>query len=124
MRYLSKVGHTVRCVPNGREALLALTEDTPDVVVLDLRMPEMDGITFLEVIRCYLRWSSLPVIVLTAQPEGPTTIRAEQMGARRLFRKARFRLEELAQAVAECAGGSPPPVPEGPNFTPSAGPVA
>ena len=106
VRYLTKVGNAVRSVPNGREALLALTEDTPDVVILDLRMPEMDGITFLEVIRCYLRWSYLPVIVLTALPEGPTIIRAEQMGARHIFRKATFRLEDLARAVAECAKSS------------------
>jgi CheY-like chemotaxis protein len=103
VRYLTKAGNTVRCVPNGREALLALTENTPDVVVLDLRMPEMDGITFLEVIRCYLRWSSLPVVVLTAQPEGPTIVRAEQMGVRHVFRKADYRLEDLARVVAECA---------------------
>src|SRR4051812_17057579 len=80
VRFLAKAGHTTRCVPNGREALIALTSLTPDVVILDMRMPEMDGITFLEVIRCYLRWSYLPVIVLSALSDGPMIDRAEQMG--------------------------------------------
>jgi CheY-like chemotaxis protein len=94
--------------------MLALTTKTPDVVVLDLRMPEMDGITFLEVIRCYLRWSTLPVIVLTALPDGPTIVRAEQLGVRYIFRKSQFRLEDLAHAVEQCLpesgyGATPPP---------------
>ena len=61
--------------PNGREALAALAIRTPDLVILDLRMPEMDGITFLEVIRCYLR--GLPAddrpdgIPPGPQPSGP-----------------------------------------------------
>lgn len=103
VRYLEKAGHTTRCVPNGREALAALTNDTPDVVVLDLRMPEMDGITFLEVIRCYLRWSFVPVVVLTALPEGPTIERAKQLGARHIFRKAGYRMPDLLKAIEECA---------------------
>ena len=100
-RYLSRAGHVTRAVPNGREALAALTNQTPDVVVLDLRMPEMDGITFLEVIRCYLRWSFLPIIVLTAVPEGVMTTRAEQLGVRRVFQKGNFRMSDLLAAVNE-----------------------
>src|SRR2546423_5002396 len=87
VRYLARAGHMTRCVPNGREALSALANRTPDVVILDLRMPEMDGITFLEVIRCYLRWSYLPVILLTAHQADSTTERAQQLGARRVFHK-------------------------------------
>jgi CheY-like chemotaxis protein len=103
VRYLEKMGHSTRCVPNGREALAAIISDTPDVVVLDLRMPEMDGITFLEVIRCYLRWSFLPVIILTALQAGSITERAQRMGVRHIFHKAGYRLSDLAAAVDECA---------------------
>ena len=40
------------------------------MIVLDAMMPEMNGVEFLQVIRSYLRWSSLPVILLTAYPQG------------------------------------------------------
>ena len=60
-KYLEKSGHEVQCVPNGREALASVIARTPDVVVLDLLMPEMDGPSFLEVTRSYLRLQSLPV---------------------------------------------------------------
>src|SRR6185312_17503741 len=78
--YLSNAGHRVKTCPNGREAMAALTQSTPDVVILDYKMPEMDGISFLEVIRCYLRWQSLPVILLTAYPDGPHIRRGVELG--------------------------------------------
>jgi CheY-like chemotaxis protein len=95
--------HMTRCVPNGREALSALANRTPDVVILDLRMPEMDGITFLEVIRCYLRWSYLPVILLTAHQADSTTERAQQLGVRRVFHKGAYSLTDLLASVNELA---------------------
>jgi CheY-like chemotaxis protein len=103
-RYLERSGHHVQCVPNGREALNALSETTPDVVVLDVMMPELDGITFLEVIRCYLRWSSVPVILLTALPSGPHLDRAAEYGVKHVFLKGDYRLADLAAAVDQCAG--------------------
>src|SRR5437868_5941207 len=61
-------GHTATCVPNGREALARVLADVPDVVLLDLLMPDMDGPSFLEVVRSYLRIQSLPVVVFTCPP--------------------------------------------------------
>ncbi|HEX4795733.1 MAG TPA: response regulator [Humisphaera sp.] len=103
-RFLARDGHTVRSVPNGREALAALVTHTPDVVVLDLLMPEMDGVSFLEVIRCYLRWSSIPVIVLTALPSGVTVNRARELGVHYVFHKAAFQLSDLGEAVNDSLG--------------------
>lgn len=93
----------MHCVPNGREALAALADDTPDVVVLDALMPEMDGVSFLEVIRCYLRWQNLPVLLLTAYPEGMHIRRAVELGVRKTFLKAGYQMEELLALVEACA---------------------
>src|SRR5437660_7267258 len=69
-RFLEKAGHDVMCKHNGREALAGLPTFSPNVVVLDLLMPEMDGVEFLEVLRKYYRGLTLPVVLLTAVPEG------------------------------------------------------
>ena len=70
--YLRAAGHDVQALPNGREALAHVISHLPDVVVLDLMMPDMDGPSFLEVVRSYLRLQSLPVVVLTGISDSPT----------------------------------------------------
>lgn len=98
-QFLSKAGFHVRSAPNGRAALISLVSEVPDVVILDMLMPEMDGAEFLHVIRSYLRWSTLPVIVLTAYPEGPQIEHVKQMGARCIFTKSSYELADLLACV-------------------------
>ena len=62
-KLLIAAGHKVLAAPNGREALIEVLQRQPDVIVLDLAMPEMDGPSFLEVLRSYLRVQSLPVVM-------------------------------------------------------------
>ena len=88
-RLLSKRGHHTEAVPNGREALAVLTRSSPpDMVILDLRMPEMDGVMFLEVLRSYLRLQNMPVVLLTAYPESADVERVKRLGVLEVFRKA------------------------------------
>ena len=108
-RFLRKAGHQVTCVGNGREALHALSVEMPDAVVLDAMMPEMDGVSFLEVIRCYLRWQSLPVVLLTAYSEGPHIRRAAELGVRKIFLKADYDLAELLAHIEAYSCPVPPP---------------
>ena len=102
-RYLQRGGHVVRRAASGRDALAALLNKTPDVVVLDVRLPEMDGVTFLDIIRSYLRWNRLPVILLTAYDTGAHIDRAQELGIRRIFLKANYELSDLLKTVNECA---------------------
>jgi CheY-like chemotaxis protein len=101
-KYLENAGHDVKTCPDGREAIAALSVSTPNVVILDYKMPQMDGIDLLEVIRCYLRWQSLPVILLTAYPEGQHIRRAVELGVRKTFLKAEYDLEQLLGHVDAC----------------------
>jgi len=52
---------------NGRVALARLAEAVPDVVVLDLMMPEMDGFEFVDAIRQRAQWRDVPILVVTAK---------------------------------------------------------
>lgn len=102
-KFLRLRGHTVTTVPDGYEAMTSLGIVAPDIIVLDYKMPKMDGISFLEVIRCYLRWQALPVILLTAHPEGRHIKRAVELGVKKTFLKSDFSLTELALLVESCA---------------------
>ena len=112
-RFLERSGHEVVCKHNGREALAALPTAAPDVVILDLCMPEMDGVEFLGVLRSYYRGATLPVILLTALPDNVAVLRALKLGARHVFAKADFLLSDLAAKVRELTSPaailSPPP---------------
>src|SRR5688572_2888298 len=63
---LTARGHRVVCAGNGREALAALPKERVDLVLLDLMMPDMDGVTFLGELRKDPRGAKVPVLVLSA----------------------------------------------------------
>jgi CheY-like chemotaxis protein len=87
-RYLAREGYSVKSAANGREALVAVATTIPDLIILDAMMPEMSGVEFLQVIRSYLRWSTVPVILLTAFAGGPHIDRAREFDVRQIFLKA------------------------------------
>lgn len=101
VKYLANRGHDVSCAPNGREALLAVSSSPPEVVLLDLRMPRVDGVSFLQIIRSYLRWQNLPVVVYTAYSEGIDAQRVLQLGVERVLRKPQATFEQVADAIDE-----------------------
>ena len=99
-RYLTKAGYGVRTARSGREALVAVATTVPDVIILDVRMPEMDGIEFLQVIRSYLRWSTVPVILLTGYNHNDDVLaRAHELGVKMIYLKASYRMDELLACV-------------------------
>jgi two-component system, chemotaxis family, chemotaxis protein CheY len=100
-KLLEGAGHQTQCLPNGKEALAQVLADMPDVVVLDLHMPEMDGPSFLEVVRSYLRFQSLPVVVLTAMGDSPMVDRARSLKVNSILSKGKAAPEDILQAVEE-----------------------
>lgn len=66
------------CASSGIEALNLLNERLPDLVITDLRMEQMDGLTLFE--KIHSQWPSLPVIVLTAHGSIPEAVEATQKG--------------------------------------------
>lgn len=101
--YLRKGGLVVQTARHGKEALKLVIDQTPDVIVLDLMMPEMSGIELMQVLRAYLKWASLPVIVVTAYPHGPHIERAHDLGMACLYEKAHFKLDDLRGCIERLA---------------------
>ena len=61
----------------------------------------MDGPTFLEVVRSYLRLKTLPVVVLTGLPDSPMIERAQHLKVNSVLAKDKASLDEITQAVEE-----------------------
>jgi DNA-binding response OmpR family regulator len=78
---LESEGYEVREAANGRQALDALAQSTPDLMVLDLNMPELDGMAVLEQMKTLALLKKPRVIILTAYGSIPTAVKAMQLGA-------------------------------------------
>ena len=78
MRELGDRGHAVEFVAAGLPALEAVTKSAPDVVVLDLGLPDVDGVRVLEMLRAI---SDVPVIVATARDDETEIVRVLDAGA-------------------------------------------
>lgn len=66
-RLLLKEGYEVTCARNGKLALDCVEEETPELILLDLMMPEMDGFQFVAELRKHDKWRHIPVVVVTAK---------------------------------------------------------
>lgn len=99
--YLRRAGHQVDCLPNGKEALSSILAHTPDLLILDLFMPDMDGPSLLEVLRSYLRLQSLPVVVLTGLAESPLAERARYLKVNVILVKGKATPEDVLNAVEQ-----------------------
>ena len=85
---------------NGREGWAMMYNDTPDLILLDLMMPEMDGIEFLTKLRAQREWRDIPVIVLTGVSDDDKLItRAWELKVNDLIPKASFGFEDLLDRV-------------------------
>ena len=97
---LVAAGHVVLTATNGAEGLKRLETDKVDLVLLDLAMPEMDGVSFLRRLRADKRFEGLPVLVVTALSESSQVREARQMGALGPLLKSRFSLRDLLKSVS------------------------
>jgi two-component system KDP operon response regulator KdpE len=75
---LTAHGYTVFEASSGREALSAVTGDRPDLIILDLGLPDLNGI---EVVRQLREWTRIPIIVLSVREEEATKVAALDVGA-------------------------------------------
>ena len=103
-------GHDVTAVASGPEALDRLRFSVPDVIVLDVMMPGMDGWEVLSKIKARgAEYSTIPVLLLTARADDMDRIRGGIEGAIRYITKP-FSLAELRHEVSLALEGEPEPV--------------
>ena len=86
-RTLENDGWTVSEAANGRVALERVRESVPDLILLDLMMPEMDGFEFVAELRKNDAWRSIPVVVVTAKDLTPEDRQRLEGNVREVFQK-------------------------------------
>ena len=111
-RLLRHEGYDVLSAANGREALDVLGAvqpgeahaRPPDLILLDLMMPELDGLELLEILQQNPQWKAMPVVVLTGVSDVHTIRRAERLGARETMVKATFSVADMMGHVRRYTG--------------------
>lgn len=78
---LTSKGYEVRGVPNGMAALESLKEEHPDLILLDIMLPEIDGFEVCRRIKSEPTTKHIPIIMLTAKKSREDMARGEQVGA-------------------------------------------
>src|SRR5256885_6894032 len=82
---------------NGSVALGELEKRTPDLVLLDLMMPHMNGVQLLDRMRNDPRWADLPVVLLTAVSEGRLITEAAELGVQDIILKGSVNAFDLIE---------------------------
>ena len=95
---LSAVGHEVRGVTSGQEALEALEADPPDLVIADVMMPGMTGLQLLEAVHANPDWESIPFVLISAKDTLELRQEIAALGA--IFLRKPFDAQMLYEAVA------------------------
>jgi DNA-binding response OmpR family regulator len=97
---LERAGNEVVSVGDGAQALASVTERKPDLAVLDISMPEVDGLEVLRRLRADSATSELPVVLLSARAQEADVKLGFELGASAYVKKP-FSPRELAERVAE-----------------------
>ena len=104
-RLLKRAGYQTLTAGSGHEAIDVLERSNepghvaPDLILLDVKMPDIDGLDLLERLHHDTRWRNTPVIMLTAISDTHTVHRAEQLGAKAYLVKATFSVHEMMRQV-------------------------
>jgi len=107
-RALQNDGYVLTEATNGREALEVMRRETPDLVILDFVMPELDGLDVLRALRADPATVSLPVLMLTSQSDEGSTRAGFDAGATDYLTKP-FSSPQLSARVRACLTRAPKP---------------
>lgn len=98
---LISIGYDVLTANDGVTALEVLVDNTPDLILLDIEMPRMDGFDFLENIRKSEKWRQLPVIMISSRSGAKHRQHAQELGANGFIGKP-WEAEQLAADIEHC----------------------
>lgn len=95
---LEEAGYEVVTAENGRAALKQVIKEKPDLILLDVMMPEMSGWEVCELIKCNEESKNVPVIMITAKSEVQSKVKGMQVGANGYVTKP-FEIDDVIEKV-------------------------
>ena len=98
---LKKEGHEVDHAHNGFEALTKIKTFTPEIILLDIRMPGMDGIEFLRQVKLKENFPDVKVIVFSNMEQADQIEEAFKLGAHSTMLKSSFSPSQLADMIRQ-----------------------
>lgn len=99
---LQHEGFAVTAAPDGEEGLKLGLDEQPDLILLDIIMPRLDGIKMLKALRADKGWGmDVPVIVLTNSREKGDIVEALSEGVTQYLAKADWKIEDVVKKVAK-----------------------
>lgn len=101
---LEHAGYVVQTAIDGEEALASIKSSKPDLVLLDLIMPKMDGISVLRQLKGDDELRSTPVVILTNLSSGDKVAEAMQLGTFDFLVKANYSLDDVLKKVSDRLG--------------------
>jgi len=104
--YLEAMGYAVQTASNGNEAVAKASESTPDLILMDVQMPGMDGLDATRAIRRIPSLANTPIVVMTAFASGEDAERCREAGATSYVPKP-IELRRLGRILSEYAGDPP-----------------
>lgn len=103
---LAELGHTdVVEVGDGKACLEAVRAGKFDIILLDLHMPQMDGLEVMKALRADAQTAAIPVVIISSDADMRNVEQARQLGALGYLRKP-FRVDGIAKAIETVASGS------------------
>jgi signal transduction histidine kinase/DNA-binding response OmpR family regulator len=104
MAMIEDSGYSVQTATTGREALESVQRVRPDAIILDMMLPEMDGVEVVHRLGLNPEWREIPVILLTAHDLSPDERRALDYGGVRFIQKGFFSRDELLAELGMAIG--------------------
>lgn len=98
---LDKAGYEVALATDAEEGMEYLSKETPDIILLDLILPGMNGFEFLENIKKEEKIKSIPVIIISNLGSKEEIAKGLQLGARSYLIKSHILLDDLINKVEE-----------------------
>jgi CheY-like chemotaxis protein len=103
-RMLGHCGYRALIAEGGRQAIGFMNTIVPDMVLLDVMLPGMNGVEFLEAVNCYPRFAKLPVVAYTVMSDVETHRRLIELGVRRVLQKGTDSFGDVLESVKLAIG--------------------
>ena len=97
---LKESGHSVSLAADGFEALCQLASVNPDIILMDIMMPRLDGFQTCALIKHHSQFNKIPIVLMSASDDLVDRIKAEMVGAQRYITKP-FSRNDLLMTLRE-----------------------